>query len=148
MTPNQGLRETKQRTVILDELRRTKSHPSADELYRRVRRRLPRVSLGTVYRNLDMLSEQGVILKLDLGGTQRRFDGDIADHHHIRCTKCGCIDDLTGRPPCCLEEAFKDTHGYKITGHRLELTGLCPKCRKAETRRTRPKGTRAKCTKR
>ena len=148
MTPNQGLRETKQRTVILDELRQTTSHPTADELYRHVQRRLPRISLGTVYRNLDLLSEQGIVKKLDQAGTQRRFDADLADHHHIRCTGCGRIDDLAGRPPCCLEEAFKNTHGYRITGHRLELTGLCPKCRKAETRKARPKGTRAKCTKR
>jgi Fur family ferric uptake transcriptional regulator len=148
MTPNQGLRETKQKTVILDELRRDKSHPSADELYRRVRRRLPKISLGTVYRNLELLSEQGVVLKLDLAGTQRRFDGDLADHHHVRCTTCGRVDDLKGEPPCCLEEAFKNTSGYKITGHRLELTGLCPKCRKTEARTKRLKGTRTRCAKR
>lgn len=130
MTPNEGMRETKQRLVILNELRRVRSHPSADELHRRVRRRLPRISLATVYRNLEMMSEQGVVLKLDLGGSQRRFDGDVSEHHHVRCTCCDRVDDLTGQLPCCLEKAFKSQNGYKITGHRLELIGLCPKCRK------------------
>jgi len=130
MTPNLGLRETKQRVAILDELRRDKSHPTADELYRRVKRRMPRISLGTVYRNLELLSDRGVIDTLDLAGARRRYDADRSDHHHIRCSGCGRVDDLAGEPPCCLEEAFKNTCGYKITGHRLELVGLCPKCRK------------------
>ena len=123
-----GLRETKQRVVILDELRRTKKHPTADELYRRVRRRLPRVSLGTVYRNLELLSERGVIQKLDMGGGQRRFDADTGPHYHVRCITCNRVDDIHGAPPPRLEKAFKDDTGYEIIGHRIELIGLCPRC--------------------
>lgn len=135
LPPEQVLRQTRQRNVILQELQRMKSHPSADELYQRVRRRHPGLSLSTVYRNLDVLSEQGVIQKLDVGGTQRRYDGDLSEHHHIRCTGCGRVDDLSGNLPCCIEDAFAGRSGYKITGHRLELTGLCPKCRRKKPRR-------------
>lgn len=119
----------------MEELQRTKSHPSADQLYQRVRRRHPGISLSTVYRNLDTLSEQGIIQKLDLGGTQRRYDGDLSEHHHVRCTGCGRVDDLSGKLPCCIEDTFANQSGYKITGHRLELTGLCPKCRRKKSRR-------------
>jgi len=84
---------TKQRRVILDELRKLKSHPSADELYRRVRRFLPRISLGTVYRNLEVLSQQGVVQKVELGGPQRRYDGDATTHYHVRCVECGRVED-------------------------------------------------------
>ena len=66
------LKLTKQRKVILEELRKLKTHPSADEIYNIVRERLPRISLGTVYRNLEILSDAGVILKLDVAGSQKR----------------------------------------------------------------------------
>jgi len=79
------LRITRQRRVILEELQRTKSHPTADELYRKVRRRLPRISLGTVYRNLELLSRSGLIRKLEIGGGKMRFDGIVEPHYHIHC---------------------------------------------------------------
>ena len=123
-----GLRNTRQRAVILEELRKTRTHPTADELYRRVRRRLPRISLGTVYRNLELLSERGVIRKLELGGSQRRYDGDTEHHCHVRCVACGRVDDIDCRSPGRIAEAFTDKSGYKILGHRFELFGLCPAC--------------------
>ena len=73
-------RMTDQRRVILEELRATKSHPTADELYRDVRRRLPKISLGTVYRNLDILNKAGMINKLDFGSGQSRYDADLSNH--------------------------------------------------------------------
>jgi len=126
-----GLRTTRQRTVILDELRSRPTHPTADELFRRVRRRLPRISLGTVYRNLELLSEHGVIQRIDVPGGQRRFDGDTDGRYHIRCVACGRVDDLHGRPPAGLEKAFRNRAGYKVLGHRVELLGLCPRCQKS-----------------
>ena len=70
------MRKTKQREVIVEELTRLRTHPSADELYAIVKKRLPRISLGTVYRNLDLLSREGVVHRLEVGGSQMRFDGD------------------------------------------------------------------------
>ena len=92
--PSTDFRMTNQRRVILQELRNVHSHPTADDIYIMVRKTLPRISLGTVYRNLEILSEMGLIKKLVGCGRQRRFDGDIENHYHIRCVKCGKIDDL------------------------------------------------------
>ena len=67
---------------------------TADEVYSRVRRRLPNISLGTVYRNLDVLSQAGFVRKLCLGGGQRRYDGRLGRHYHVRCAGCGVISDI------------------------------------------------------
>ena len=75
MQKHPNLRMTRQRRVILEELRKVKTHPSADEIYEIVRKRLPRISLGTVYRNLEILSESGDIQKLEPGCSLKRFDG-------------------------------------------------------------------------
>lgn len=124
---------TRQRRVILEELGKVTSHPTASELYEMVRKRLPRISLGTVYRNLEILSERGVIQKLHFGGgTQRRFDGNARNHYHIRCTGCGRVDDVPIEAMAGLEKAARGASEYEITGHRLEFLGLCPHCRKKE----------------
>ena len=78
-------RVTRQRRVILEELRKLTSHPTAPALYEVVRRRLPRISLGTVYRNLELLARAGFIQRLDLQGAEARFDGNPEHHYHVRC---------------------------------------------------------------
>ena len=128
MSQDGPLRETRQRVVILDELKQTDRHPTADELHQAVRRRLPRISLGTVYRNLELLSERGVIRKIELAGGQRRFDANTRKHCHVRCVRCGRVDDVHGEPPARIDKAFTGKNGYKIIGYRLELLGLCPQC--------------------
>lgn len=122
------MRLTKQREIILEELRRLSSHPSADELYEVVRRRLPHVSLGTVYRNLDLLSKQGLILKLTGPGGQARYDGNTERHDHVRCVGCGRINDVSAVPaePVRLPEG---PPGFIIYDYRLEFLGKCPDCR-------------------
>ena len=120
---------TRQRQIILEELAAAGSHPTADEIYVRVRRRLPRISLGTVYRNLEVLSERALIQKLELGGSQRRFDGNVDRHYHIRCIRCGRVDDAPVRPLTAIENEVRAMSDYKIIGHRLEFIGLCYECR-------------------
>lgn len=132
MASAQKLRMTPQRQIILDELRKMKTHPSADEVYEAVRVRQPRISLGTVYRNLEKMSECGIIRKLDVAGSQRRFDGDTDRHYHVRCTGCGRVDDVEVNYLAGLEEAIHGASDYEITGHRLEFVGRCPKCRGPE----------------
>jgi len=128
---------TRQRVVILEELRRVNSHPTANEVYEMARRRLPRISLGTVYRNLEILSESGMIGKLELGGTQKRFDGNVEKHYHVRCVRCGCIGDVPMEPFTGIENAFRRVCDYKIVGSRLEFIGICPGCKEeAEGRRS------------
>ena len=121
---------TRQREVILEELKRTNSHPTADEVYEMARRRLPRISLGTVYRNLEILCECGVIGQLELGSAQRRFDGNVEKHYHVRCVRCGCIEDVLGEPFTGIEDAVGRESDYEIIGSRLEFIGICPGCRK------------------
>ncbi|MEI6633964.1 MAG: transcriptional repressor [Chlamydiota bacterium] len=130
MKQDQKLRITRQRQLILEELRKVVTHPTADELYRMVRERIPRVSLGTVYRNLETLSGRGVILKLELAGTQRRYDATTANHYHIRCNKCGCVEDLSMKAFDNIEGEARGATQFTITGHKLEFEGMCPRCAK------------------
>lgn len=125
---SEKLRITNQRDVILNELRAVKTHPTADELYTQVRCRLPRVSLATVYRNLEWLSEQGLARKIEVGGRQKRFDGDISEHYHVRCQKCGRVADVEMDILENLEGHISQSCGFIVTGHRLEFTGLCAAC--------------------
>jgi Fur family transcriptional regulator, peroxide stress response regulator len=126
------LRMTRQRRVILEELRRDNNHPTADMLYERVRKHLPHVSLGTVYRNLEILTSLGEIQTLEMSGSQKRFDGVPRKHYHIRCIHCGSVDDAPIAPLNRLEDQLYGATVYTIMGHRLEFMGLCPECSQNE----------------
>ncbi len=132
MNSSRMSRMTHQRQVILEEVRNTHAHLSADEIYARVRKRLPRVSLGTVYRNLDILASEGFIKKLEPGHPQMRFDGNTEDHYHITCINCGKVEDAPTAPLDesveGLEKVLGNLTRYGIFGHRLEFIGLCPGC--------------------
>lgn len=128
MNPPQQ-RMTRQRSVILDTLTRMRSHPTADELYAVVRRQLPSVSLGTIYRNLDVLARSGRVRKLESGGSQARFDAELEPHHHVRCGACGRLDDVAITRPSRVVRPERSMRGFSITGYRIEFEGLCPDCR-------------------
>ena len=121
-------RMTRQRKVILEELQKLTSHPTAVGLYEIVRLRLPKISLGTIYRNLDLLSRMGLILKLEFGNGEARFDGNIERHDHIRCVRCGRVDDISCTPLDLSGGVTDDSLCYQILGYRLEYSGLCPNC--------------------
>jgi len=123
-------RLTIQRQVILEELKKTKSHPTADEVYQEVRKRIPNISLGTVYRNLEILSGCGLIKKIETAGYQKRFDGNTEPHHHVRCINCGRIGDIYCKPTIPLKEVVDKACGFEIFDYWLEFIGLCPECRK------------------
>jgi Fur family transcriptional regulator, ferric uptake regulator len=128
MTGPRFQRHTKQRQVILEELQNLTSHPTATGLYEIVRRRLPKISLGTVYRNLELLAAAGTIQKLETCSAEARFDGNAAPHDHLRCLRCGRVDDVSGPPLDLSGGRPDDCTGYQILGHRLEFLGLCPQC--------------------
>jgi Fur family ferric uptake transcriptional regulator len=131
------MRLTTQRQIILEELSKVKTHPTASELYDMVRKRLPRIGLGTVYRNLELMAENGMILKLEVGGTQKRFDATTDTHYHIRCSNCGKVDDIdTPVMDDLVREAAAAT-SYEVLGHHIEFSGLCPACQKKSPRRER-----------
>jgi Fur family ferric uptake transcriptional regulator len=129
------LRMTQQRRIILEELRKTHNHPTADALYERVRKLLPRISLGTVYRNLEILTALGEIQTLELSGSQKRYDGIPQKHYHIRCVHCERLDDAPIAPLNTLENELYGATVYTIIGHRLEFIGLCPECSRNEQAR-------------
>ncbi len=128
--PSPMIRLTTQRQIILEELAKVKTHPTASELYDMVRKRLPRIGLGTVYRNLELMAENGMILKLEVGGTQKRFDATTEDHYHIRCSQCGRVDDIDVPVIDSLVESAAESTAYQILGHHVEFTGICPSCQK------------------
>lgn len=128
----QRLRMTHQRELLLEELKRNRNHPTAEELYAIVRRRAPHISLATVYRNLETLSGLGLVRKLEISGRQKRFDGNPAPHDHITCTVCRRIDDIFprpgGEPVCDLPQS--ERLGYEVSGRTVEYYGICPECRR------------------
>jgi Fur family ferric uptake transcriptional regulator len=132
MQSQSEIRLTPQRQVILEELAKVKTHPTANEVYDMVRKRLPRIGLGTVYRNLELMADNGMILKLEVGGSQKRFDATTNLHYHIRCTSCGKVDDieLTAMPH--LDQLASDSSDYQVVGHHIEFSGICATCSAAQ----------------
>jgi Fur family ferric uptake transcriptional regulator len=108
------------------------SHPTAAELYAAVRRRLPKVSLGTIYRNLDVLHEDGMIRKMEFAGAETRFDGKLEQHYHVRCTECDRVEDIHAMDLVVEPAQPRELGGFRVTGHRLEFFGICPGCRNKE----------------
>lgn len=125
-------RRSRQRELVLAIVRSTMDHPTADWVYRQARRRLPHISLGTVYRNLKQLTEAGLIRELHAGGEGARFDGNLGRHYHIRCVGCGRVNDLPLSVSRRLEEEAGRATSYRILGHEVEVQGLCPLCQDAE----------------
>lgn len=127
-----NMRLTTQRQIILEELGKVTSHPTANEVYDMVRKRLPRIGLGTVYRNLELMADSGIILKLEVGGTQKRFDATVAPHYHVRCTSCGRVDDIDMEVQSKINRIAENASNYLILGHHIEFSGICPKCLEAK----------------
>lgn len=123
-----NMRLTTQRQIILEELSKVTSHPTANEVYDMVRKRLPRIGLGTVYRNLELMADSGIILKLEVGGTQKRFDATTETHYHIRCTKCDKVDDIDIEVQHHINEVAMAASNYHILGHHIEFSGVCMSC--------------------
>jgi Fur family peroxide stress response transcriptional regulator len=121
-------RKSRQRDIILRVVKNTKSHHNADWVYDQVRKEIPNISLGTVYRNLKSLAEAGEILQLEIAGRTRRFDGNTESHYHFRCQKCGLMIDLDEPVDHSIEKRIANKAGLKILRQRVELTGLCTEC--------------------
>ena len=121
-------RATRQREVVLQAVQSTMDHPTADWVYRQARRRLPRISLGTVYRNLKKLSEEGLIREIQIAGQTTRFDANTGRHYHIRCLRCGRVNDLPISVDRRLEEEAGRAMNYQVVSHQVEVLGVCPLC--------------------
>src|SRR5437667_1270613 len=128
-----GLRLTRQRRIILEVVRATDAHPTAAFVYRRVRRRLPRVSLATLYRNLRTLApERFVADRADPSGA--RFDGNTAPHDHFTCVACGRIYDVPARTDRAVRARVASRTGFEVLNHTTEFYGRCGACRRPSSR--------------
>jgi Fe2+ or Zn2+ uptake regulation protein len=123
-------RKSKQKVAVLRVVKGTTSHPIAYWVYEQVRREIPNISLGTVYRNLKLLKQEGLILEIELVGMLTRFDGNTQYHHHFICEQCGRVFDVESDE--AMERAMGDRvaqrMGFRITQHRCEFRGLCKDC--------------------
>ncbi len=124
-----GKRLTKQRQIILDELRKVRSHPSAFEVFKAVKKRVPKISLGTVYRNLKFLQSHSYIMGMVCGCCDcEHFDGYTDHHEHFTCKICQKVYDLKTSIVKELNISKKD--GHQIDDYQINLTGVCQKCLK------------------
>ena len=129
MVSGKSQRNTRQRQVVLEELGKLTSHPTAVELFEIARARLPKISLATVYRNLDRLVASGAVQKLEFAGSEARFDCDAEQHYHVRCVHCEQVADVHDLPAGFVKPDVKSLGGHEILGHRLEFIGVCPQCK-------------------
>jgi Fur family peroxide stress response transcriptional regulator len=140
-----GLKMTPQRAAIYQALVQTDSHPTAEDLYRTVKRLYPSVSPNTVYYNLGVLRAAGLAHEVNYWHDRSRFDGNLALHHHLICLSCRKIEDLTDRDLDRLRAPARRA-GFEVIGHRVEFQGYCAVCRRSiktavtNTRRTNRRG--------
>ncbi|HIW33191.1 MAG TPA: peroxide-responsive transcriptional repressor PerR [Candidatus Paenibacillus intestinavium] len=123
-----GVRMTPQRHAILSFLMDTKSHPTADDIYKALSPTYPSMSVATIYNNLRLFVEAGLIRELTYGDDSSRFDADLSDHYHAICKCCGSIVDFIHPPLLEVERVASVSTGFIVQGHRMEIYGLCQKC--------------------
>lgn len=125
-------RNTIQRTLTLNAVRKLHNHPSAEEVYEEVASEHPSISRGTIYRNLNQLSEDGEIRLLRVPDGADRFDHSPDQHYHVRCIRCGRVFDVDMDYIPDLEASIRDHHGFQFIGHDLMFRGICPDCSAAD----------------
>ncbi|KAB2954536.1 transcriptional repressor [Heliorestis acidaminivorans] len=124
-----GTRLTKQKSLILDLILGTKCHPTADWVYQEARQHIPDISLGTVYRNLNALANQGLIREMNYAGSSSRYDGDVSQHYHFTCQSCGNVFDLPLEAFTMIDNLVEEQEGHSVEAHRLEFYGTCKTCK-------------------
>jgi len=122
-------RNSRQRARLLALLQSTDSHPTADWLYSQLKPEFPSLSLGTVYRNLSILIDQGVVKKISAGSTFDRFEARIIPHYHLICQHCGTIADFEMPIYREINDRAARMTDFNILGHKIEFYGLCSACR-------------------
>lgn len=120
---------TIQRSLVLDAVNRLKSHATADEVYAEVAATHPNISKATVYRNLNLLSEMGMIRKLEIPGGADRFDHICKEHCHVKCEKCGRVFDIEIPYIDGLDNRVENRNRFELTGYDILFRGICPGCR-------------------
>jgi Fe2+ or Zn2+ uptake regulation protein len=124
---DKGYKLTPQRREIIRLLSRNKSHPGAMDIFQRVRKKAPRLSMSTVYYTLDMLKKEGLIQELEFYDRDNRYDVNLSDHINLICRKCGKIEDFMEAAPLP-SEMIEGKTGFRPIGMRFEYYGYCRKC--------------------
>lgn len=124
------MKRSKQREAILEILCSTTSHPTANALYDMVRKKIPNISLGTVYRNLNALSKSGEILKIDSGHEHSHYDGNAMPHDHFVCKICQRVYDVNNVYDSDIDKNAQNCVDGKIEYHSLLFFGVCDECNK------------------
>ena len=121
-------RNTIQCALVLEAVNKLSCHATADEVYHVLVKEHPHISRGTVYRNLQRLSDLGEIRKREIPGSADRFDHICSNHYHAKCLKCGRVFDVDMEYKTDLEKSIKDTNGFQFTGHDIVFKGICSEC--------------------
>ncbi len=125
-------RYSKQRETVMKVLDKINYHPTVDELYDIVKKKYPKVSLATIYRNVEQLTEMGKIWKIELPNDPARYDGNMEIHHHIKCTKCSSVNDVWMKNKLDdLIDLKEIENNFSITGYKIEFEGICDQCNKS-----------------
>lgn len=127
-----GVRITPQRHAILEYLIKSMSHPTADEIYKALEGKFPNMSVATVYNNLRVFREVGLVKELTYGDSSSRFDYVTSNHYHVICEKCDKIVDFDYPALDEVEQLASHVTGFKVTHHRMEVYGICPECQKKD----------------
>jgi Fur family transcriptional regulator, peroxide stress response regulator len=123
-----GVRITPQRHAILEYLINSLSHPTADDIYKSLEGKFPNMSVATVYNNLRVFREVGLVKELTYGDASSRFDFTTSEHYHIICENCGKIVDFHYPGLDEVEHLASHVTGFKVGHHRMEIYGTCPDC--------------------
>lgn len=118
--------------MILEAVRESVEHPTADCIYEKLKKDNPHLSLGTVYRNLSQLSRNGLINKVSFPGEADRFDGMISKHYHFKCNVCGKVLDIKSDKISNLNDCIAREKGIKITSSNISFNGICSDCENTE----------------
>ncbi|AMA74054.1 MULTISPECIES: Fur family transcriptional regulator [Aneurinibacillus] len=124
-----GVRMTPQRHAILSYLLKTMSHPTVDEIYKSLEEKFPNMSVATIYNNLRVFKDVGLVRELTYGDASSRYDANMNEHYHAVCTNCGAVKDFYYPSLAQVEKEAAKATGFEVSSHRLEVYGLCEDCR-------------------
>ena len=126
--PAPGGRRTRQRQLVLEAVRASEDHPTAAQVFQRVRRRFPGIAYATIYNALRWWVERGELREFTFGDAAARYDRNCDRHDHAICTRCGRLTDVSVRLPGRLLEEVRRRTGLEIASHHVQFLGLCPSC--------------------
>ena len=136
-----GRRSSVQRQLVHQIIESRRDHPTAQSVFEQAREKMPFISLGTVYRNLQLLVDQGLLLERKIGNRPARYEAQRQRHYHICCVECGALEDLAVPYQEILDRRVQRMVRYQLREHRMEFYGICPQCQPGARQRRRPAAT-------